>query len=146
MSSEVQIGRLRADEAAGLIALLVHARLPLEGVREHLRDALVARADGRILGSAVLEPYGEAVLLRSVAVDESRRGQGLGARLTAAALDLARQNGARRAYLLTETAGGFFERLGFRTIPREEVPDSVRASVEFTTACPASARVMEAAL
>jgi amino-acid N-acetyltransferase len=77
-----------------------------------------------------------------VAVDAAARGQGLGQRLTHAALDLARERGIRRVYLLTETADDFFGRFGFRLIDRADVDAAVRESVEFSSACPASARVM----
>ena len=70
------------------------------------------------------------------------RGTGLGSRLTEAALRLSREFGVAEAYLLTETADLFFPRFGFRNIPRSRVPSSVRSSVEFTSACPASARAM----
>jgi amino-acid N-acetyltransferase len=146
MSSAVEIGRVREQDVPGLLALLENAGLPLDGVREHLETALVARDGTRVVGSAVLELYGEAVLLRSVAVAEALRGQGLGIRLTESALDLARARGCRRAFLLTETAGWFFPRFGFNVIRREQVPENVRASVEFATACPDSALVMEATL
>ena len=71
-----------------------------------------------------------------------RRGEGLGGRLTREALSLARESGAERAYLLTETADGFFLRFGFRPVPRPEVPEKVRGSVEFVSACAQSARAM----
>ena len=45
-------------------------------------------------------------------------------------------------YLLTTTAEGYFPKFGFERITRAEVPPSVQASVEFATACPASAIVM----
>ena len=63
-----------------------------------------------------------------------------------AALALAHERGARRAYLLTETADGFFPRFGFRAVSRSEVPAGVRGSVEFVSACPESARTMAADL
>ena len=44
--------------------------------------------------------------------------------------------------LLTTTAEKFFPRFGFEQIAREDVPPSVQASVEFTSACPTSAIVM----
>ncbi len=62
--------------------------------------------------------------------------------LTRAALDLAREREVRAVYLLTETAAEFFGRLGFRRIPRGEAEPAVGASIEFTTACPASATCM----
>ena len=146
--TESAIGPLRAGEADALVDLLDRCRLPEAGVREHLAHALVAREKERIVGSAVLElyPAAAAALVRSVAVDADRRGRGLGARLTEAILDLARRNGVRRVYLLTETAAEFFPRFGFRRVERAAVPEAVRASEEFTTACPQTAVAMERAL
>ena len=89
-----------------------------------------------------LELYADGALLRSVAVEPSRQGQQLGHRLTRAALDLAATRGADTVFLLTTTAERFFPRFGFEPIGREQVPPSVRASVEFQSACPESAIVM----
>jgi len=125
-----------------VLDLLERSRLPGDGLAEHAATLLVARDGDRIVGSAALELYGTAALLRSVAVDPDRRGTGLGQRLTSAALELARQRGVRTVYLLTETAGDFFPRFGFRAIGRDAVDPAVRASVEFTTLCPASALAM----
>ncbi len=125
-----------------ILALLERCGLPTEGFAERLPTALVARADGDVVGSAALELYGAAALLRSVAVDEAFRGQGLGVRLTQAALDLARQRGVTHVFLLTTTAGEFFPRFGFQPVAREDVPEAVKQSVEFTSACPVSALAM----
>jgi amino-acid N-acetyltransferase len=100
----------------------------------------------QVVGSGALELYGDAALLRSVAVAPEQRGQGLGQQLTQAALDLARQHGVRQVYLLTETAADFFPRFGFRPIARADVTPAVQRSVEFTSACPQSALVMGASL
>jgi amino-acid N-acetyltransferase len=62
--------------------------------------------------------------------------------LSEAALALARERGSRIAFLLTTTAERFFPKLGFEPIVRDEVPASVQASIEFQSACPASAVVM----
>jgi amino-acid N-acetyltransferase len=123
-------------------ALLDRLHLPLEGVDEHLRTMLVAREEEEIIGTAALELYQEGALLRSVAVDPRWQGRQLGHQLTGAALDLARAHGAVAVFLLTTTAERFFPRFGFETIGREQVPPSVRQSVEFQSACPASAIVM----
>jgi amino-acid N-acetyltransferase len=79
-------------------------------------------------------------------VDRARRGEGLGHRLTQAALDLAGAHGVNTVYLLTTTAGAFFPRFGFRQITRDQVNPAVQRSVEFTTVCPASAIAMRADL
>ena len=89
-----------------------------------------------------MELYGPAALLRSLAVTATRRGEGLGRRLTLAALALARRQGVDRVYLLTETAEGFFARFGFEPVERAAVDPAVKRSVEFTSACPASAVAM----
>ena len=125
-----------------ILELLAASKLPRAGIEAHVASALVARDDSGIVGSAALELYGGAALLRSVAVATERRGQGLGAALTVAALDLARRRGVRTVYLLTETAGQFFPKFGFIAITRAQVEPAVLESPEFTTACPKSAMVM----
>ncbi len=130
----------------GILALLDASRLPRAGIENYVASTIVARQDSGVVGTAALELYGGAALLRSVAVAAPLRGQGLGVALTTAALELARQRGVRSVYLLTETAGQFFPKFGFHAISRAEVDVAVRASTEFTTACPASALVMRAEL
>ena len=130
------------EDLSALLALLDESGLPRDGFSGHLASALVVRDGAGIVGCAALEMYGPSALLRSVAVSPLRRGEGWGHRLTEAALDLARQHSVEHVYLLTETAGDFFPRFGFRAIPRASVPPEVQQSVEFATACPASALVM----
>ena len=76
-----------------------------QGLSDYLATTLVARADQTVIGSAALEPYGAAALLRSVAVDQAFRGQGLGQRLTQAALARCHWNRWNRAGLGTLQAG-----------------------------------------
>ena len=121
--------------------LLAAQALPLDGVDEHL-TMVVAKDGDTLLGAAAVELYADGALLRSVVVDPDARGRGLGYRLTEAALRVAKVRGADTAFLLTTTAEAFFPRLGFERIAREDVPVSVQASVEFKSACPASAVVM----
>ena len=123
-------------------ALLERLRLPLAGVDEHVRTMLVAKEGPRVIGTAALELYADGALLRSVAVDPDLQGRQLGHQLTEAALRLAQTQGADTVYLLTTTAERFFPKFGFEQVSREDVPASVRASVEFQSACPASAIVM----
>lgn len=139
---EVRLEPARPEDLVDILGLLEAAGLPAAGLADHLPTALVARAGGRLVGTAALEVYGDAALLRSVAVGEEWRGRGLGTALVRAALDLGRRQGVRGFYLLTETAPGFFARLGFRVIPRTEVPAPVRASAEFRGACPETAVTM----
>jgi amino-acid N-acetyltransferase len=102
----------------------------------------VARQDSEVVGTAALELYADGALLRSVAVEPQQQGRRLGHALTEAALRLARDHGVDTVFLLTTTAERFFPKFGFEPIAREDVPASVRASIEFQSACPASAIVM----
>lgn len=142
----VSIEPARTEDLPAVLALLENSGLPKDGLVEHLATALVARDDGRVVGSAALEVYDATALLRSVAVDAALRGQGLGQRLARAALDLARQRGVTSVYLLTETAADFFPRFGFRPIDRSAAPQAVQQSVEFARACPSSALAMKVTL
>ncbi len=127
---------------AEISALLDRSALPLDGLESHLDSTIVARDQEGIVGCAALELYGADALLRSVAVAPERRGDGIGAALTSAAIALARRHRIRAIYLLTETAERFFPRFGFEATSRDAVPAPVRASVEFTSACPESAALM----
>jgi amino-acid N-acetyltransferase len=127
-------------------ALLERLQLPLAGVDEHLATTLVARDGEEIVGTAALELYADGALLRSVAVEPRQQGRQLGHQLTDAALRLASTRGVTTVFLLTTTAERFFPRFGFEPIARAQVPSSVRESIEFRSACPASAIVMRKVL
>ena len=131
------------ENLTSMLALLAANDLPVQGLDAHLGTALTAWDDARLVGTAALEVYGTGALLRSVAVDATHRGTGLGRRLTEAALALAQQLRIETVYLLTTTAPGFFAHLGFEEITREVVAPAVRQSEEFTTLCPDSAIVMK---
>ena len=142
----VVIEAANVEDLPAILALLQKSGLPQDGLSDHVATTLVAREDHAIVGSAALELYGTVALLRSVAVADQLRGQGLGQQLTKEALKLAEQHGATLVYLLTETASGFFPRFGFRPIPRSEVAPAIHASTEWTTACPETAQAMVADL
>ena len=138
----ISIESVGEGDVPALYGLLQESGLPVDGLNAHLSTALVAKAGTQIVGSAALELYGHAALLRSVAVAESVRGTGLGRQLMEAALETARQHRAQRLYLLTETAAEWFPRFGFVPVERSAVEPAVQQSVEFTGACPDSAQAM----
>lgn len=142
----IHIMPAQSHDLAAIYGLLDRSELPRAGLAEHLNNALIARDGDHLVGNVAVECYGDAGLLRSVAVDPAYRGQGVGAELIAAAFDLARRQGIKTIYLLTTSAPDYFPRFGFHTITRAEVAEAVRQSVEFTEACPASATVMRAAV
>jgi amino-acid N-acetyltransferase len=130
------------DDRPAIEGLLTGSGLPLDGLELALGSAVVARIDDSIVGCAAVEPYGSVGLLRSVCVAADRRGTGLGGLLVDAAEKLAAARGIGELYLLTETAEGWFPRLGYQPTTRDAVPGPLAASPEFTGACPDSAAVL----
>ena len=141
-SLDVTVGNATQEDLPQVLAVLDECGLPTEGLAAHLPTTLVARNGKEIVGCSALELYQESALLRSVAVKPSFREHGLALRLTRAALDLAKKHEVTAVFLLTETASTFFSKLGFKPIPRSEVPQKVQSSVEFTRCCPQSATAM----
>jgi len=153
MNESFTIRPAEAADFPGITRLLTEAALPLDGLDGHKNFLVVCQGgnqggnqDGKMIGCAALERYGRSVLLRSVAVEPSARGQGLGRRLVEQALQRARRDGVAEIILLTTTAARFFERLGFRPIRREDAPEPMRASAEFRGACPDTATVLRLVL
>jgi amino-acid N-acetyltransferase len=145
-SSKQRSVKLRAGRATDLpkvLALLGRAGLPGDGVvAEALPDFVIAENEGKLVGVAGLEIYRNSALLRSVAVEESWRGTGVGRCLIDRALALSEERGIRDVYLLTTTAEHYFPRFGFACVGRESVPRALEASAEFQRACPTTAVVM----
>ena len=125
-----------------IAGLLTSANLPLDGAEDHLDGFLLAFGGTILVGTACLEYYGTAALLRSVAVAESARAQGLGQELVRRMIERARSDGIHSIVLLTTSAAEFFPRFGFRPIARAEVPAAAQQSIEFRSVCPASAQAM----
>lgn len=134
-----------ADEAA-VAALLASCGLPHLDIAPHLAHFTLARDGHLLVGVIGLEVHGADGLLRSLAVAPDRRGEGIARRLYATLLRNARQLGLTRLYLLTTSAQGFFEMLGFRLVGRDTVPETIRATEEFRQLCPASAACMTRSL
>lgn len=126
--------------------LLAAAGLPTDGVEEAFHNFVVAESGTRIVGVVGLETCGDHGLLRSTAVAPEYSGQGLGRRLVERIIADAESRGINALYLLTMTAERYFPSFGFVRIAREEVPQGIRETTEFVSACPASATVMRLAL
>jgi N-acetylglutamate synthase-like GNAT family acetyltransferase len=141
-----QLGQPRAATARDLASIknfLIENELPDLGVDGWVENfVIIEDRTGNWIGVAGLELYGQSGFLRSVAVDKHFRGRGHGRTLVSAVLANARARGLKRVYLLTDDASDYFERLGFQIVDRRDVDEAVKASLEFTEACPESATVM----
>ena len=123
-------------------SLLKSSSLPADDLN-FKKDLLVGYyEDGNMVGTGALEVYGQYALLRSLSVKLGTRGKALGTAITEHLIAEARKRNLKGIYLLTEKAHGFFQRKGFQDIPRAEVPESLKASSEFSHVCPDTAVAM----
>jgi amino-acid N-acetyltransferase len=126
------VRKARAADGLSIQRLLAHfaargevLHRTLDEVYEHLRDFVVGEADGQIVGVCALWLYWEDLAeIRSLAVHEAHAGRGLGTALVDACVDEAAHLGIRRVFALTYRPG-FFERLGFRTLDKRELPQKI---------------------
>lgn len=102
---------------------------------EHLRDFFVCvepsatgdtqTAPERVVGCTALElVWKDLAEVKSLAVDETCRGRGVGTQLVQAAVEEGRRLGLGRVFALTREQR-FFERLGFAIVPKETLPHKV---------------------
>ena len=149
MTAMPTLRRAMATDRVAIEQLLADSGLPVDGVSGLVSrssgDFLVAddpEAPGTLAAVGGLEVCCDDALLRSVAVRPAWRARGLGHSLVERLVNDAESRGIRALYLLTTTAEHYFPRFGFAPVARDAVPAGIRESVEFRSACPASAVAM----
>jgi amino-acid N-acetyltransferase len=126
-----------------LQSFLASNKLPFQDIRlDGNLFFIYSNEVGDFLGSSGLEMYGVHALIRSIAVHPEQRGKNVGKEIVDDILQRAKTMNIKSLFLLTETAHEFFLKRGFKDISRNEVPDAVKASAEFSFVCPASAKCM----
>lgn len=133
-------------DGPGIHALLERSGLPTSDLSTARPEFVVASNGERIMGIGALERFGDAALLRSVAVEPRWRSSGVGSLIVGELERRAQAAGISELILLTLTARNFFERLGYRAKERGQVPPAVLDSAEFRSLCPASAACMAKSL
>jgi glycerol-1-phosphatase len=153
------------DDLSGLFAerpqVHIRAATPADedGIRELVKEAglaetepassesegsaIVAAADGVPMATASVRTRDRDSYLHSVVVRPGEQGRGLGTLLVAAAVSAAKRRGASRCFLLTETAPGFFSKLGFQATDRDAMPGWI---LELARECAVTATTMSRAL
>ena len=139
----MRIRKARESDLSAVEQLLVSSKLPVDGVRDHFANFVVAEDGAGIEGAVGLERYDSFALLRSAVVAPNHRNSGVGRRLLEHMLQQAEQAGINELYLLTTTAEEYFPRFGFTRTSRAAVPEQLKASAEFRGACPDTAVVMK---
>jgi N-acetylglutamate synthase-like GNAT family acetyltransferase len=134
---------LRPGERDAMAQALVKSALPADDLDQP--DRLFWRFETLnqlLAGYGGLEIHGDAALLRSVLILPPLRGRGMGRAIVIALETEAALHHCKAVHLLTRDAQRFFESLGYAKCPREQVPDAIRGTRQFTTLCPATADVL----
>jgi amino-acid N-acetyltransferase len=153
-TTKVDIRHAVPNDLAAIERLLSDADLPTAGVREIITaqsgDFFVAEAGENgareLVGVAGLEVCCDNALLRSVAVRPEWRRHAVGRDLVCRIVRDAEGRGLHALYLLTTTAEHYFPRFGFERVERDSVAPELADTVEFKSACPASAVAMKKTL
>ncbi|AOP33372.1 hypothetical protein A0128_05645 [Leptospira tipperaryensis] len=126
-----------------VLNLLQDNALPIEDLKTQDLNNFIGYGDESELGAIVgLELRGESALLRSFAVKDSIRKQGIGTQLVHKIEERARLLQVKKLFLITTTARKFFLRLGYQEIERDSLPREIRGTEEFTTLCPTSSSIL----
>lgn len=97
----------------------------LSELYEGIRDFFVYEEEGKILGCCALhivwEDLGE---VKSLAVEESRQGEGIGKKLLFACLDEAKSLKIKKIFVLTYEVD-FFKNFGFKELEKSQLPHKI---------------------
>lgn len=133
-----------AGEDAGLVAALQAEGLPTDDLSEPGRRFYAYRTlSGELVGYVGRELYGADAFLRSLVVLPAQRGKGLGKAIVSRIARRAFDEGARTAWLMTTSAAGYFEAIGFKRVERAEVAKAVLETRQAKGLCPVTAVVLK---
>ncbi|GAB4111006.1 MAG: hypothetical protein OHK0057_00460 [Thermoflexibacter sp.] len=142
-SQDLTFQRVTSEQdKKAFVAQLIEANLPYADLGKETELFLLCNDEGKVIGTAGLEWYGQNALLRSVSVSKLYQGKGVGKQILFEVERIVRSHQAQGIYLLTETAKDFFEKNNYMVISRQTIPQEVLTSPQFTSTCPSTATVM----
>lgn len=124
------------------LSALTDAGLPVDDLTDEGQFFFVSEA-GVFGGFALL---GSHALLRSIVAPPSLRGTGEGRRMVGALCRKVAEQGASTVWLLTTGAADFFASCGFDRASRDDAPNAIRTTKQFSGICPGSASLMHRSL
>lgn len=142
------LGFAQTSDKDAIYTLLQSANLPTQDISpQHLQHFLVMRNGSEIIGVAGVEQIGKFVgLVRSIAVREEYRSKGIATALYNAIEEHACSMGLREVFALTTTITDWLTRLGYERLNREDAPQELRQTAEFSELCPVSVVIMRKTL
>ena len=141
MAETLEVENATIDDALAIKELLQVCDLPIVNIEKQIGDFIVAKQQKKLLAilGAVYDDEGN-VLLRSFAVREENRRQGIGEMLIRTMLEIMTKKKITKIFLLTETADAYFSRMDFNEIQRTEIPDLLLSKSGLDKACPCSSK------
>jgi amino-acid N-acetyltransferase len=133
------------NDFSSVITLLKQNDLPTEDLTDTTHLFALYEEDA-LIGTVGLEYNSQNGLLRSLSTSPAIRGTGGGKLLVQFIENFAKEKGVHTLYLLTTTAAEFFDKRNYQRINREEVPEFIKQTSEFSSICPSSATVMKKVL
>jgi len=124
------------------VELLKKNNLPTEDINPGTQLFVIEENDS-VIGTIAVEYNFDVALLRSLSISEQKRNSGIGQMLVAFIENYVQKQGVRSIYLLTTTAEAFFLKKGYESVDRNEVPDFIKNTKEFSIICPASSILMK---
>jgi len=122
----------RSDDLDGIHSLLCHYAslgelLPRDKteIADNLAHFRVVELHGRIVGCGSLEHFSDELAeIRSLMVEQSTKGQGLGRVIVNSLIEIAREREVGRLMALTYVPD-FFHKLGFKTVNKNIFPEKI---------------------
>jgi amino-acid N-acetyltransferase len=132
----------KAEDLNPIISLLGKNNLPFSDLKESKTEFILALDDQNIIGCIGIEKHGTDGFLRSFAVDDTYKNKGIGAMLLEKIIAFSIRLEITNFHLLTTTAENYFLAKGFIKVDRNEAPDSIKNTTEFSSVCPLSSSYM----
>jgi len=124
------------------IELLKKNNLPTEDINPGTQ-LFVTEENDIVIGTVAVEYNFDVALLRSLSVSKQKRNSGIGQMLVDFIEDYVQKQGVRSIYLLTTTAEAFFLKNGYESIDRNEVPEFIKNTKEYSVICSSSSTLMK---
>lgn len=129
-------------DLAAIKILLNSSKLPSSDCDEHIENFIVAEDRGKIIGTGGFEICGSNGLIRSIVITPEYRENGIAKKIYQQIENETSRLGINTLYLLTESAIGYFKKLGFMIKKRSETPRAIMQTKQFKELCPSSVAIM----
>jgi len=132
MPHRIRVRMAEADDVEQMFALLspwsekkVVLPRTRDSLYQHLQEFVVAEFDGKVVGLAALHVYqANLAEIRSLVVDDSHQGMGVGKLLVEACEKVAAGLGLEKLFALTYVTG-FFGHMGYSVVQKETLPHKI---------------------